>query len=233
MRETAKATFPRWGKENGGGKPPPYEYAEDHMIEPKNNYAVMVERARALFRTHDRAAMCARLGLPVPAEDGDIPIRFLGGAYRVRLDGTVLAPDGAPAGFNAAMAIYDALARDNLPRLSGQFVPTAALHRIHGTHAVHEDLNAPAAARFAGRAEDLEAALIARGGRRWGPGDVSYIIDVFDFFPVCVRFYDADEEFPASLQFLWDSNAPEFLYYETLWYVMGEITEQLSAAVGE
>ena len=200
------------------------------MTEPKNNYAVMVERARALFQTHDRGALCARLGLATDA-DGDILLRFLGGEHRVRPDGTVLAPGGAPAGFNAAMTIYDALARDNAPHLAGDFVPTAALHRIHGTHAVHEDLNSPAAQRFAGRADALEAALRAMGGRPWGPGDVSAILDVFDFFPVCVRFYDADEEFPASLQFLWDANALEYLYYETLWYVMGEIVEALGTAV--
>ena len=197
-----------------------------------NNYAVQVERARALFCTRDRGAMCARLGLRMTPE-GDIPLRFLGRDYRVRPDGTVLGPGGAAAGFNAAMTIYDALARDNVPALSGDFVPTAALHRIHGTHAVHEDLNSPAAQRFAGRTAELEAALVAMGGRPWGPGDVSYILDVFDFFPVCVRFWDADEEFPASLQFLWDANALEFLYYETLWYVMGEIVEELERAVGD
>ena len=200
------------------------------MSTPVNNYAVQVERARALFCTRDRGAMCARLGLTQTA-DGDIPLRFLGENYRVRPDGTVLTSGGAAASFGAAMAIYDVLARDNAPVLSGDFVPTAALHRIHGTHAVHEDLNSPAARRFAGRAAELSAALAARGGRRWGPGDVSYILDVFDFFPVCLRFYDADEEFPASLQFLWDANALDFLYYETLWYVMGELVEDIARVV--
>ena len=202
------------------------------MSTPTNNYAVMVERARALFCTRDRGAMCARLGFRMTPE-GDIPLRFLGRDYRVRPDGTVLGPDGAPAGFHAAMTVYDALARDNRPTLSGDFVPTSALHRIQGAHAVHEDLNAPAAQRFAGRAAALEAALIARGGRKWGPGDVSYVLDVFDFFPVCVRFWAADEEFSASLLFLWDARALEFLYYETLWYVMGEIVEELERAVGD
>ena len=199
-------------------------------MQPVNNYAVMAERARRLFLTHDPAAMCARLGLPLT--EGGIPVRFLGRPYTVRrADGAVLAPDGEAASFNAAMAIYDALARSNAPRLAGRFVPTSALHGIRGTHAVHEDLHSPAAQRFAGRAGALERALAARGGRRWGIGDVSYLIDVFDFFPVCVRFWDADEEFPASLQFLWDANALDFLYYETLWYVMDELLGQLDEAV--
>ena len=196
------------------------------MSAPKNNYAVMVERARALFCTHDQAAMCARLGLT--PTDTEIPVRFLGEPYAIRrADGAVFAPNGSPASFNAVLSIYDALGRSNAPRLRGEFVPTTALHGIQGTHTVHEDLHSPAARRFAGKAEALERVLIARGGRKWGPGDLSYIIDVFDFFPVCVRFWDADEEFPASLQFLWDANALDFLYYETLWYVAGELLDRL------
>ena len=192
-----------------------------------DNYAIMTERARALFLTYDQDAMCARLGI-VPTPDA-IPIRFFGEALHVRRsDGRVLRPDGTDASFGAAMSVYDALARSGPARLSGSFVPTSALHRIHGTHAVHEDLNFPAAARFAGRAEALDAALAALGGRPWdGPGDVKRVVDVFDFFPVVVQFYDADEEFPATIQFFWDANALDFLYYETLWYVMNELLARL------
>ena len=197
-----------------------------------DNYAIQLTRARAQFLTYDQAAMCARLGLPMT--ETEIPVRFLGEVLRIeRETGAVLRPDGAPASFGAAMAVYDALARDNDPALAGEFVPTSALHGIRGTHAVHEDLHNPAAQRFAGKAGALEAALVALGGRKWpGPGDVAYVLDVFDFFPVCVRFWDADDEFPASLQFLWDLNAPDFLYYETLWYVMDEILSRLTAALG-
>ena len=200
-------------------------------MEPKNNYALQVERARQLFLTYDQAAMCARLGL-APTPDA-IVLRFLGAPYTVRrADGAVLDAQGAPASFGAAMSIYDALARTNAPTLAGAFVPTSALHGIQGTHAVHEDLHSPTAQRFAGRADALAHALEARGGRQWGSvGDVSCVLDVFDFFPVCVRFWDADEEFPASLQFLWDARATDFLHYETLWYVMDELIARLSETI--
>ncbi len=201
------------------------------MSERRNNYTLMAERARALFLTFDQPAMCDRLGLPMT--ESEIPVRFLGEELRIRrADGRVLRPDGSEAGFHAVLSVYDALARSNSPRLSGEFVPTAALHGIRGTHAVHENLHSPAAQRFAGRADALAAALRALGGQPWGKGDVSCILDVFDFFPVCVRFWDADEEFPASLQFLWDANALDFLHYETLWYVMDALIERIIAAAG-
>jgi hypothetical protein len=201
------------------------------MHEPRNNYALQVEHARHTFAALDFDAMCARFGLTPDA--GGLTLRFLGRAHRVGRDGRVTDEHGRPASFGAAMAIYDLLGREGpRPELKGEFVPITALHGIRGTQAVHEDLYSAAAQRFAGRCDALEAALRARGGRPWGKGDVSYIVDVFDFFPVCVRFWDADEEFPASLQFLWDANATAFLYYETLWYVMDELIEELERAVG-
>ena len=86
---------------------------------PANNFAIQCERARAQFLTYDQAAMCARLGLEM-TEDA-IPIRFLGEMCTIRrADGAVLSADGSPAPFGAVMAIYDALARDNHPVLSGK-----------------------------------------------------------------------------------------------------------------
>ena len=202
------------------------------MPELKNNYAILAEESRRLFCSHDQEAMAARLGIEMTEKE--IPIRYLGNQYRVeRADGRVLDEAGSTAGFGATLAIYDLLCREDrpAPELSGEFVPTTSLHGIYSSHSVHEGLTDTEAQAFVGHSQALESALIACGGRQWGKGDVSYIIDVFDCFPVCVRFWDADEEFPASLQFLWDANALDFLYYETLWYVIGDLIEQLTKAL--
>lgn len=58
-------------------------------------------------------------------------------------------------------------------------------------------------------------------------GDVSFLLPVFDFFPVWFQFWDADEEEPASLRFLWDQQTLRYLHYETLWYIMMHILDQL------
>lgn len=193
----------------------------------KNNYDVMMEQSRQLFLTYDQELLCRRLSLPFT--EAEIPIRFLGAEYHIRRsDGRVLDADGKPANFNTVMSVYDLLCRSSeTPVLKGEFVPITALNRIHGTHPVHENLNSPSAAFFAGRVPELEALCRSRGGKAWGKGDVSYILPVFDFFPVRLCFWDADEEFPASLQFFWDANALQFVHYETLWYISGELTHQL------
>lgn len=194
-----------------------------------NNYDIMAEQARLRFLTYDQETICRRLSLSPTPEI--IPLRFLGRDYRIcRRDGRICDSTGKGADCNTVMSIYDVLCRSEaVPHLSGQFVPTAALSGIHGTGPVHEDLNAHAAAFFSGRAEQLKAVCLRLGGELWGKGDVSCILPVFDFFPLRLCFWDADEDFPASLQFFWDANALDFLHYETLWYVTGALISQLKA----
>lgn len=194
----------------------------------KNNYDIMAEQARQLFLGFDRAAVCRRAGL-TDGPDG-IRIRFLGEEHLIRRDdGTVLNAAGERASFNTVLSIYDVLCRDGaeLPALRGEFVPITALSRIHGTQSVHEDLNAPAAKKFSGKSAQLAAACRRRGGIPSGKGDVAFVLPVFDFFPVRLSFWEADDEFAASLQFFWDANALAFAHYETLWYMAGELTARL------
>ena len=196
-------------------------------MQMRNNYDVMAEQARQLFLQYDQAALCRRLSLPCGEES--IPIRFLGEEHRIRRsDGRVLDAAGQPAGFGAVMSIYDVLCRsERTPQLRGEFVPITALNKIHGTHPVHENFNGADAAFFAGKTDALRRACLRRGGEPWGNGDVSCILPVFDFFPVRLCFWDADEEFPASLQYFWDANALDFAHYESLWYMAGELTRRL------
>lgn len=46
--------------------------------------------------------------------------------------------------------------------------------------------------------------------------DVSAVLEPLPHVPVLCLFWDRDEEFPASFQFLFDSSAPEYLDLESL-----------------
>jgi len=50
------------------------------------------------------------------------------------------------------------------------------------------------------------------------------------FFPVLLRFWEQDDEFPAQLQFLWDRNSMRYLTYETSFYTHGAILDRLLEA---
>lgn len=196
-----------------------------------DNYAIMLERARELFRACDLDGGCRRLGLPCGERGAELEL--LGRRCLVeRNTARVCYADGSLAPPLTALILYDALSRTgDPPCLSGEFVPTQSLHGIMGSNSVHEGLNAREAAFFSGRGEALRRACLALGGTAGGTGDVCVTLPVFAGFPVQLRFWEADAEFPAQLQFFWDRNAKDFLRYETLWYVSGTLTGQLRAAL--
>lgn len=66
-----------------------------------------------------------------------------------------------------------------------------------------------------GRIQALRQACQALGGVEAGKGDVAYCLPVFDCLPVRLAFWEADEDFPPSLQFQWDRNTTDFIHFET------------------
>ena len=52
-------------------------------------------------------------------------------------------------------------------------------------------------------------------------------------FPLILRFWEADEEFPASLQALVDRNTLDFLRYETLMFALDYVVKRLNTLCAE
>ena len=65
------------------------------------------------------------------------------------------------------------------------------------------------------------------GGVRSGKGDVAYTLPVFDVLPVRLSFWEADEDFPPSLQFQWDKNTTDFVHFETTFYITSHLLSRL------
>jgi hypothetical protein len=81
--------------------------------------------------------------------------------------------------------------------------------------------------RYDHRLPELKAACEALGGRPVLRGDVSYEIPLFPFLSVVFQFWESDEEFPTSLQFLWDEQILDYMHYETTFYVASHILDRL------
>ena len=75
----------------------------------------------------------------------------------------------------------------------------------------------------------------AWGGVEQRQGDVSYVVPLFDFFPVWLQFWAGEEELGIGpkLHCLWDANTLEFMYYETTWYARGYLQARLMGRTGE
>ena len=100
---------------------------------------------------------------------------------------------------------------------------------------VHTNLAAASGSleRAIDRAPDaFRRACEALGGTAAPGGDICYDLDLFPDLPVRLRFWHADEDFPPSLDLLWDRNTLQFLRYETTWFAAGVLRGRLREEMG-
>ena len=199
------------------------------MPAPISNYEKSQDAAARAFLRYDQSAMIRKFDL---SHDADaLYITFVARPHRVdRHTGLVtVVSTGEKADFNAAMSIYDLLC-DSQPlcHLSHEWVNVASLSAIQGgTLAKSGDLFLISAADFTGQTAALDRACRALHGIPQPKGDVAYQLALFPFLPVLLRFWDADEDFPASLQVLLDKNTLDFIHYETLMYALSHLMRRL------
>lgn len=186
------------------------------------NEEAMAEKIRQEFLKSDHEQLIRKFSLKHDAEN--IFINFLTEPYAInRTTGEVTKRlTGEPAVHDVMMSVLDMLlhskAQTDLPVLTGTWATLSALGGIIGTaHAERLHTN-EVIAPFVDKVPEFTALCERLNGKKQPKGDVSYVLPLFDFFPVWVQFYDADDEFPATLQFLYDSNAKEFVFFETLFY---------------
>ena len=171
-----------------------------------SNYDLQAQAAGHSFAAQDLDAIAARFALR--CDETYLYLELLYEPLRLsRADGAAERQHGGvwmPAPFGAAMTAYE--------QLKASVTPPAAQH-------------------FSGRIDRLRQAVARLGGTPTdGPGDFSAVLPVLPFFPVLLRFWEQDDEFPAQLQFLWDRNSMRYLTYETSFYTHGAILDRLLEA---
>ena len=199
-----------------------------------NNYEISAARAAEIFLRYDPAVMAAKFGLP--RDEAYLYLTFVSAPYRVSCKtGLVERLDGArpaPAGFNESLTIYDVLC-DSKPgcRLSGRYCRVNSLPGVAQTAGLGNDLFDSYAGRFDRDPAALARACEALGGTELPGADVGYTLPLFPFLPVQLRFWRSDEEFPPSLQLLWDEYALQFMRYETTYYAAGHLFDRLCGEI--
>ena len=204
------------------------------MGQPRwDNYAIAAEQAKKLFLEYDQEHIIKKLNLRA---DGDyLYIRFLDLDYRVhrRTAGVEKREGDGPYtdgnGFNEVMTLFDVLCWSGEDaRLSGEWVTLSALGGgVHGG-ALAGSMYQEEIAGIARCEDRLAPVLEGMGGRRMEKGEPGYVIPVFDFLPVYVQYWRADEEFPPQLNLLWDRNTTQFLHYETVYYLTQFLLQRLT-----
>ncbi len=195
------------------------------------NTETMTEDSRQLFLTLDQDVLIKKFNLK--SDEKFLYIHFLNEAFKIdRRQGYITeAETPMLANHDVTMAIYDMLCYSadspTIPALSGQWETLTTLGGIIGAGHVKRLHTDEILAPFVGKVKELTDACTALGGTPQKGGDVSFQLPVFDFLPVWVQFWDADDEFPAAIQFLWDKNSLQMLHYEILFYTTSYLETKL------
>ncbi len=203
-----------------------------------SNYDISRDTMEAAFATYDPDEIIQRYHLK--HDNQYLYLNFVGREYRIcRSNGRVEWFSNSEnsyihAAYNECAPIFDMLTYSKTPcSLSGQFVTSNELPGTIKGSAPDAGVFSDRGKRFAGRSEDLKRALAKLGGEPYSVGDVSAIVPMFDFFPVMVQFWDADEEFDAVLKLMWDKHATAFMRYESIAIAAGHLLQRLLESMEE
>lgn len=196
-------------------------------FEKRDNYQITLVRTRELFLKYDQQAIIDRFSLN--ADERYLYLTFVARPYRIeRATGAIefLKDRWRPAGHGDGMTIYDILC-DSKPdaRVSGRF--QNAWNQRNVSSAPNGSLFQSSADFFSGKCDSLSAACERLGGERVSTGDVGFDIPVFNEIKMRMLFWDADDEFPASMNLQWDEHILDFMRYETTFYAAGFILNRL------
>ena len=191
-----------------------------------NNYDIQLRNAAQAFCAYDTAKLAKKFGLPF--DENDIKLNLLGESCQLCRKSGKLFRDGLDLGFELSMTVYDMLTNPyGKPVLSGQWCAHTHFNAVRGG-TLSGKLEVSSQMDFlSGKMDALREVCDKLGAREVHGGDFSAEFPLFDFFPVLLRFYDADEEFAPQLQLLWDANTTRYLRYETTFYAAGAILRRI------
>ena len=195
-----------------------------------NNYALQAQQAKAHFSTYDQNRLIAKLNLSHD-EDYLFPV-LLTEVYRIhRKSGDICRKTDSgwvdANSFEEVMTLLDLVCDSRENRfLSGRWKNMTDFGLMFHRNLL-ENKTDPWAEKFQADPEGFRKACLALGGKPFSRGDIAYSLELFDGLPVLVQLWFGDDEFPASLRFLWDENALMYIKYETMYFAKALLLQKL------
>lgn len=193
-----------------------------------NNYELSRNRAQAYFLGFDQQRIIDTWRLQ--ADSDFLYVNFLSRPYRVcRKTGSIFRCwDDSQAGFEEVLSIFDLLCHEGSGKhISGSYAPVNSLKGRPRAIGVGTDFHTKTAALLERNLEAFRAACVSLGGTEVPMGDIGFRFPLFQELHLILKFYQSDEEFPATLTLLWDENLLQYVYYETVFYIAGFFLETI------
>lgn len=198
----------------------------------KSNYEIMRDQMRSEFIKYDQDNMIHKFSLEYDADFLYIP--FVLRRYRIgRKNGIVewsedMFITAVEADYNESMTIYDVLCYSKPDcRLSGKFCPSNMLKGTVKSFSTGSSFFQKYADRFRGKTAQLKQACALLGTPAQMSGDAAFILYPFSFLPITLQYWDADEEFPPNLKFMFDENVQDYMHFETTYFMVGHILHRI------
>lgn len=200
-----------------------------------SNYENMKNKMAYVFSQYDQETMIRKFALD--HDEHYLYISSLERRYRIdRQNGQVtwsadLFLTEEKADYNEAMTIYDVLCYPKEDHhLAHEWVNIGSLSSIqNGSLEKGSDHFQNAGKIFEGKTGAFIHACEKLGGEKVEKGDAAYRLYLFPFLPMILRFWDADEDFPASLQILVDKDILTYMHYETLMFAISHLLHRLKS----
>lgn len=197
-----------------------------------SNYEIMRNQMRGEFVKYSQEKMIQKFSLR--NDEGYIYIEFMLREYRIdRKTGVVEWSENnfstsVEADYNESMTIYDILCYSKEDCcLSGNYCPVTMLKGTVKSSGVGSNLFQKSADGFNGKRKELEAVCGIFGEKRNLKGDVAAKLYPFSFLPVIIQYWEADEDFPAYLKFMFDENILDYMHFETVFFMTAHIVKRI------
>lgn len=201
----------------------------------QSNYDKVIEEWRLRFLKMDQEALIEKFQL----ESDEMAVYLTYFNHKMRIDRftgviTYLEEPQKIAGFNTCMDIYNLFHYSiDIPVASGILVPFRQVKRVYPFEAAYKrTVLKTLQETFSGHVEELKKACEKLGGKPLPQGDAGYQLSVYPFLDIAVYFWDADDEFEAQANMLFDSNITDFLHEENVVCVAADAVYYLTEAAG-
>ena len=193
-----------------------------------NNYLVQVAQAQKRFLQYDQNALVEKLKLQ--GDDNYIYVKLLCKTYRIcRSSGLVdrMEETWVDANTHAeVMTLMDLVCDSRPDRYVAHRWKNMQDFGLMFHRSLSEQRN-PFAEAIDADPEGFRKACLALDGQPLPTGDIAYAIEVFDGLPIAIQYWAGDEEFPASVRYMWDANALMYLKYETMYFAVGLLQRRI------
>ncbi|WP_434309961.1 DUF3786 domain-containing protein [Hominifimenecus sp. rT4P-3] len=198
-----------------------------------NNYEKQLEDWRLKFLTMNADEICKKLP-EINKTDTDLTLWHYGRQFSInRFDGIIsVLSDDKPLDITPQLNVYTLFWYVSPTAcLSGEWVPFRELKSGSPfATAFQNGILTPLAATFSGKQDRLEKSVEALRGKRLSSS--SFLLPAFDCIPVKLLFWDADDEFPAQANLLFDKSATDFIHVESVVTIAAEALYQLAETAG-